>query len=440
MKIRSRLALYGAGLAGVGVFLFTLAFTSLISANAIEEQDKTLGEVATDTASSLTAIPEGAPAIRVDPATTSEIFVVIVADGVATYSEARGQAPELADGLVDWDGRQFRSRGAELAGGTVFALQGADFVDQQAEGLRLAVLLATAITALAAMVISWFVSGRALRPLRQLADTTNAIGTGANLETRLPIGKADDEVRRLSVSFNSMLDRLQSALRSADSALEAQRTFVADSSHDLRTPLTTIRASAGFLLDRTDATPEDRSEAVADISAEADRMAEMLDKLGLLASADADHPVRMETVDIAALAMNAASRASRVSDRQVTAHGLEALDVEADSMNIERALWVLIENALMHGDGPVQVGVAQNDDLVRVSVRDQGPGIQEVNRARVFDRFYREETSRTSEGSGLGLAIVKSIIEQHGGTVEARNLRPGFEVAFQFPVSSGSHL
>ena len=440
MKIRSRLALYGAGLAALGMFLFVMLLTGLVGASGEENQKAALADIAEAAAAALVTIPTEPPVMLVDPATTSEIFVVIVDHQGSVYSEAIGETPELSEGLIDWSGRQFRASGSPIPGGVVYALQGTDFVDQQADGFQAVVWIATVVTVIAAMIVSWFVSGRALRPLRQLADTADAIDSGDDLGTRLPVGTANDEVQRLSVSFNSMLDRLQSALQSADSNLERQRRFVADASHDLRTPLTTIRANAGFLLDRPDATVDDRSEAMSDVAAEADRMAAMLDDLSLLASADSDRPLQYESIDMAALAGNAAARASRVGDRDVTVHGVAPLVIQADRASLERVLWILIENALVHGEGPVQVGLAGTPEGVRISVRDQGRGIEDSNRERVFDRFYREETSRTSEGSGLGLSIVRAIIEQHGGSVTARNMEPGFEVALQLPVSSASHF
>jgi len=437
MKIRTRLALFGAGLAALGMFLFAIALTNAVGVNGVADQIGKLTEVATATAESLDVLPNGAPAVLVDLESTSEIFVVVVDDnGDVVYSEASEglDVPTAIGGQVlTWAGRDFRTVGAPTSGGTVFAAQSVEFVDEQAQGFRAVVWIATLITVFAATIVSWFVSGRALRPLRQLADTTDAIGSDGGLSRRLPLGNAKDEVGRLSLSFNSMLDRLQSALEKADSNLEQQRRFVADASHDLRTPLTTIRANAGFLVARRDASADDRMEAVSDIAAEADRMAAMLDDLSMLATADSDRPLQYEATDLAALAGNAAARADRVADRAVTVHGTAPLVVNAEKASMERVLWILIDNALRHGNGPVQIGLAEIQGGVRVSVRDQGSGIAGGNEDQIFDRFYREESSRTSDGSGIGLSIVKAVIEQHGGTVSARNLEPGFEVAFQLP-------
>jgi len=130
------------------------------------------------------------------------------------------------------------------------------------------------------------VSGRAVRPLADLAETTDEIAATGDLSRRLPSVKANDEVGRLTTSFNAMLASLEETRARLASSLDTQRQFVADASHELRSPLSTIRGNAGFLMDRPDATEEDRNEAIGDISAEADRMSLLVDDLLMLARGD----------------------------------------------------------------------------------------------------------------------------------------------------------
>lgn len=425
--------------------VFAVVITSLVTRSTETQQWVALRAEAEGIASGLKGPLTGFPFNIVELEDTVEMFTTATDHrGRITYfstgSNELDPIPELGESTVIWASREFRVVGVEYELGVVYVAQAVDVGDEQAEGLRAVTWIATVITIIAAMIVSWFVSGRALRPLRQLADTSDAIGTDGDLGQRLPQSKANDEVGRLTLSFNSMLDRIQQALQTSDGNLEQQRRFVADASHDLRTPLTTIRANAGFLLDRTDASSDDRDDAVADISAEADRMAAMLDDLMMLASADSAVPLVFEEIDLAALIDNAAVRSSRVGDQPVTVHGAAPLIVRGSRASLERVMWILIDNAITHGSGPVVIGLTSDQDGVRVSVRDQGAGVEVGNEARLFDRFFREEGSRTSEGSGIGLSIVKAVVEQHGGSVTARNMDPGFELAFQLPVSSAPHL
>ena len=171
--------------------------------------------------------------------------------------------------------------------------------------------IAFLVTVIVVGIVSWLVTGRALRPLVALSTTADEIAATGDLSRRLPPTPSRDEVGALTTSVNAMLDRLAASQAGLAEALEAQRRFVADASHELRTPLTTIRTSAEFLREQPDAAPEDRTEALGDVIAESERMGALVDGLLLLARSDAGLQGTPAPVDLAGLAVEAAQRYRR---------------------------------------------------------------------------------------------------------------------------------
>jgi two-component system OmpR family sensor kinase len=220
-----------------------------------------------------------------------------------------------------------------------------------------------------------------------------------------------------------MLDRLGATQGELAAALAGQRQFVADASHELRTPLTTIRTNAEFLREHADVPPADRAEAIADIASEATRMSDLVDGLLLLARADAGAPLETRPVDLSGLVDEVARKATR-QGRPVRAT-LQRAIVEADKAALTRLIWILVDNAFRHGRGDVEMDLAVSDEAAILSVADRGAGLSPADLERVFDRFYRADSARSSPGSGLGLAIARSIAEAHGGSIRAENREGG---------------
>ena len=314
MKIRLRLALYGAFVTAIAMISFGVLLGLLVSRAAPEEQDRLLADLAAATVVALDDAPADSllptqPPVLVDLATSTDPYIAVVTeDGTVLYSTGQvdGTPPRVPAAAVveavttgssavtaEQGSTEIRmyavpwSRSDLGATGIVVAGQSTAYTEEQIAGLTAVLWISGIITLIAAVVVSWLVSGRALRPLHQLAETTDEIGTTGDLSRRLPPVKADDEVGVLTTSFNAMLDRLEDSQERLQANLTAQRRFVGDASHELRSPLTTIRSNAGFLRDRPDVSPNDREEALADIEAESDRMAHLIDDLLLLARADA---------------------------------------------------------------------------------------------------------------------------------------------------------
>jgi signal transduction histidine kinase len=444
MRFRWRLAIFGAGITA----LVVLVFGGLIIAAARNAAPQNQFDQLQATADALAAELNGAPRAaltadpgfgRVDVGEHLDPAFLIIENG----GQVIGGTAYTDDGLLDLpvgqrqptgefnlvtygsSGLELRGRGASFSSAagatmTVLVVQRTDATDRDLEGLQAVTWLAAIITFLVALIASWIISGRALRPLRTLADTADEIRTTGDLSRRLPDVKSKDELGRITNSFNSMVADLETSQAETTAALTAQRRFVADASHELRSPLTTIRNNAEFLAARDDITAEDRSEAVADISAEANRMAGLVDDL--LALARGESLERRERIDVGVLIESEAERLRR-DGTAVDVH-IERAAVIGDPAALERLLRILTTNARHHGAPPLTLRCGVRRGNVFLGVADRGEGFPTDDVVQVFDRFYRADRARDRTGSGLGLAIANQIATTHGGRMVAAN-QPG---------------
>lgn len=432
--------------------LFGLALDRLVAATAPSDQERQLedlGERATAAIAraSPRSLTSGLPPVANDVAEGTEPFVAILsADRDVLYASARlrGTAEALPAALLVEANRKGDAAGTiRTSGGTVFRVhvrpwsradlgrsglvvtgQTARFAENQVSDFRVFYLIAGVLALLVAGLATWVVSGRALRPLRRLAATADEIGRTGDLGRRLPERRVRDVMGLLTRSFNGMLDRLAGSQQGLEDALEAQRRFVADASHELRNPLTTIRSNAGFLLERPDAADRDRSEALADIVAEGERMSRLVDDLLTLARADAGRAHEPVDVDLSWLVRDVAAGARR-GGRPVHLEISGAVVARGDQEAYRRLVAILLDNAVRHGGGEIEVVLARDGQRAVLSVADRGPGIPEPDLERVFDRFYQADPARGHHGAGLGLAIARSIVEAHGGSIRAANCDSG---------------
>jgi signal transduction histidine kinase len=256
---------------------------------------------------------------------------------------------------------------------------------------------------------TWMVATRALAPVERIRREVEQI-TGHRLDRRVPEPRSRDEIHRLALTMNQMLGRLQDAR-------DRQRQFVADASHELRSPLANIRQTAEVARTHPGALPEgDLADAVLQESA---RMQRLVEQLLLLTRADEGAAVRtIHDVDLDDLALAEASRVRR-NGLDVDTSGVSHGRVRGDRNPLAQVVRNLVDNAARHADEKIAIALHESGDQVELSVEDDGLGIQEDQRERVFERFVRldEARARDSGGSGLGLAIVKEIVAAHGGTV-----------------------
>ncbi|TCB98496.1 HAMP domain-containing histidine kinase [Micromonospora zingiberis] len=266
----------------------------------------------------------------------------------------------------------------------------------------------------ASLGIGWVLSGRALRPVGAIARTAREI-QATDLSRRIRLTGPRDELRDLGDTIDSMLDRL-------DHAFRAQRQLIDDASHELRSPLAIIRANLDASLTSPEATDQERAAAVATVDRATTRMSRLVEDLLATARRDADAmadtDVELSTVaqeageDFAALAAGRGLRLRYALGTDLVLIG--------DPDALRRAVGNLLSNAvrLSPPGGAIELATGRDGGWLWLAVVDEGPGIAEDDRARVFDRFWRGEAGRGGSGdrrTGLGLAIVRQIVESHGG-------------------------
>ena len=315
-------------------------------------------------------------------------------------------------------------------------LQSVDDVLKHATLVVIGVGLLTLL--LASLIAGWTVS-RSFRPLARVEKTAAAIAAG-DLSRRVDVENPGTELGRLSSSLNAMLAHIETAFAARTASEERMRRFDADASHELRTPLVTIRGFSELYRHGALTTDEDVATAMGRIESEAKRMGSMVEDLLLLARLDEQRPLQQKPVDLQLIAHDAVVDI-QASDRSRTI-SLTGLDggpaspapVLGDEAKLRQVVGNLVGNALRYTPegSPIELAVgvrAQPDGQRRsiIEVRDHGPGISDDDAARVFERFYRADTSRTREtgGSGLGLAIVAAIIGSHSGSVRVQTTEGG---------------
>ncbi|MHA7142583.1 sensor histidine kinase [Arthrobacter sp. Sr33] len=280
---------------------------------------------------------------------------------------------------------------------------------------------------------------RQFRPLGRVERTAAAIAAG-DLSRRVEVERPATEVGRLSRSLNAMLAHIETAFSARTESERKMRRFVADASHELRTPLVTIRGFSELYRHGALQNDDDVRAAMGRIESEAKRMGELVEDLLTLARIDEQRPLESEPLDLVILGNDAALDARAIApDREITVIGLDggpahSAPTVGDEARLRQVVANLMTNALRYTpDGtPIEVaiGVAPvihgRMDTV-IEVRDHGPGISEEDAARVFERFYRADSSRYREtgGTGLGLAIVAALVAQHDGSVRLEETSGG---------------
>ncbi|SDF94604.1 Signal transduction histidine kinase [Klenkia brasiliensis] len=295
--------------------------------------------------------------------------------------------------------------------GVVVAAFFADLEREAADSTARLMLVVGGLTSLAAAGGAWVVAGRILRPVRDVAETAQGI-TETDLSGRIEVPDGPgDELADLARSVNAMLDRVETGVA-------AQRRFLDDAGHELRTPITIVRGHLE-VLDPTD--PADVRDTVALVDDELDRMNRIVGELLLLARAEQPAFVRPHAVDVAALTAEVGRKVARLGDRDWVVEETAELDAVLDPQRVTQAVVALADNAV-HVTAPgdrVVLGSRLVGDELRFRVTDSGPGIDPDDRTRLFERFARGPAGRgRSEGAGLGLAIVAAIAAAHGGRVE----------------------
>ena len=353
------------------------------------------------------------------------------------YSQVTGPTDKHPVVVV---GRQLRAPGS----GDVYAMYYVYSMKEQQETLALmrnALLLGG--MAMVAMVggVAWLVSRQVLDPVRMARRVAERFASG-NLDQRMPVA-GEDDIARLSLSFNQMAASLQRQINRLENLSRLQHRFVSDVSHELRTPLTTVRMAGEVLFEARDQFDPSAARSAELLQRELDRFEALLSDLLDLSRFDAGAArLELADVDMAAIAREC------VSDPVLKRAGITVevvgatapVVVQADPRRIDRIVRNLLTNAAKYsGSDRVIVRVAQNDDAVSLSVLDHGVGLQADENLRIFDRFWRADPARTQGGTGLGLSIAREDAALHGGTLQAWGLpNRGTEVILTIPRVIGT--
>lgn len=324
-------------------------------------------------------------------------------------------------------------------GATVIVALPLDDTDSAIARLVAVEAIATAVALGVLSLVAWWVIRLGVRPIKQMADSAAAIADG-DLSVRVPEGDPNTEVGELGVALNMMMGRIEDAFKERARSEERLRQFVADASHELRTPVTTIRGYADLYRHGGLRDGEALDDAMRRTEQEATRMGALVDDMLQLARLDQGRGVEFTQVDLAALTHDALADARATDpDRSITIDVDGPVFVSGDGDRLRQVLANLVSNAFVHtpDQTPVELRCRVEGDIAVLEVHDDGPGISDAVAKRAFERFFRGDPSRSRSrgGSGLGLAIVQGIIEAHGGEISLQSeVGEGTTVRVTLPV------
>lgn len=444
LSLRTRLIVLGAGGLAIGLALAGIAVLAVLTVTLQRGADAEATRTGADVAA---LIDEGALPAPVPVAGEQLVQVVdgqdrvlaasIGADRLVPILRTGELAQVRAGEPVTIDGERIGVRGpvrvlAVLAGDEAdpqTVLVAKPMADLRESVRRVRTILLVAFPLLMAVLgaVAWRVVGGALRPVEALRKGAAEI-TAAGRPASLPVPASRDEIHRLAVTLNDMLERLETARAQ-------QREFVADAAHELRSPLANMRTElevAQRLSARAQMTGTDWQQVGADLLADTERLARLVDDLLLLARADDTRAQqrRSEPVELSGLLRALAERYESV---RITAS--EPLWTEGEPEALRRVVANLVDNAVRHATSSVVLAAVPEGDRQLVTVTDDGPGIPAADRERVFDRFTRLDDARDRDagGAGLGLAIARELVHRHGGTIRLTDAAPGLRAEVRLP-------
>jgi signal transduction histidine kinase len=423
-SVRLRTTLVAISVVAVALLIGAMAFVGIVERSLTAE---VLASLRTRAADLVALVESGTlPDRLTDEQADDEFIQVITDDGevVAASAGLGGEPPviglaagESATTDVPFDDERFLALAAAArSGDDAYLILAGRTLEPVAEATRLVAGLLTIGLPLVigfVAVTTWLVVGRALGPVDRMRAQVDAIGA-RELSRRVETPRADDEIARLARTLNRMLARLEASQA-------RQRQFVADTSHELRSPIASIREQAEVGLAHPDRV--EIETMAASVHADALRLQALVDDLLLLARADEQTlELRSRPVDLDDLVFDEARHAgSEHSGPRVGVSAVSAARVMGDEASLRRVVRNLLDNATRSAASRVEVSLAPADGVARLRIDDDGPGIPPADRERVFERFVRldEARGRDRGGVGLGLAIVAELVREHGGRVVA---------------------
>ncbi|MEV6349132.1 ATP-binding protein [Actinoplanes sp. NPDC051851] len=310
----------------------------------------------------------------------------------------------------------------------VLVAESMDYVSDATEAIVTALLIGLPVLAVSVIVATFLFVGRTLKPVEGMRQRAATI-TATNLHARLPVPFAEDEIAALARTMNTMLDRIEASAAT-------QRRFVADASHELRSPLTTIHANADLLAAAD--LDEKPARSVERIRTETARMARLVDDLLLLARVDDRQlSLRREDVDLDDLVYAERERVAVEHPALRIAGAVDPVRVTGDPDQLNRVLRNLVDNSVRYAATVVTISLTTTNGYGEIVVGNDGPPIPAAERSRIFDRFVRLDDSRSRQGggTGLGLAIAREIVSGHSGTLTVDPLDSGAALRVRLPTT-----
>lgn len=362
-------------------------------------------------------LPDGTiQTVRAVNAATADVPQPEISAAVAGRSIERPVTTSLDDSGVEYRVRGLR----DDTGDIVITAIPLDDVERRLERLTRAVVAASALVVLVLTAVTWWVLRLGVRPVKAMTESAEAIAAG-DLSERVDEAHPATEAGQLGRALNIMLGRIQTSFDERTLAEDRLRRFMADASHEIRTPVATIRGYAELYEAGGLAEPADLDDAMRRTRLEAERMSRLVSDMLDLARLDRDPALRTSDVDVASIVRDvvADAAAAHPSRRVEIESVVAALSVEGDADLLHQAIGNVVTNAIEHTDPPSSIGVTavrDHDDVI-VRVADDGPGMSDEARQRATERFFRADPSRSrpNGGAGLGLAIVDSVVSAHHG-------------------------
>ena len=440
-SVRVRTTLGAVLVVGVVLLLASAAMVVLLRRSQIQDI-KTTARFKAEAVSDLLATGSPTDVIRVGD--VEEEFVQVLEEGevIAATPNVSGEpalvsiAPKESEEIdVPFEDDPFLVVATEIdtpeaAAYTILVGRTMETVIESTQIIVRLLLVGLPLLLLVVGAVTWKVVGRALAPVEAIRSEVESI-SGAELHRRVPESRSGDEIGRLATTMNQMLVRL-------DDAQSKQRRFVSDASHELRSPVATIRQHAEVALAHPTGTSA--GELAQVVLAENLRLQRLVEDLLLLARMDEhSQDVRKESVDLDDVVFQEVERIRSMTDKSIDARSVSAGRVTGDVKQLSRLVGNLLDNAIRHARSAVRISLKEEDDEVAFEVEDDGAGVPEGDRERVFERFIRlqEARDRDSGGSGLGLAIVAEVAVSHGGTARVfESSTGGACIEVRFPRST----
>jgi two-component system sensor histidine kinase MprB len=439
LTFRRRLTLLIGGAVAVAIVLASLLGYLAVRGQLRSEVDASLRQRGIEVINGLPPTGLGSFRPRVRPGDPDAYAQIITADGHAVLTAnnteriplpvgdtakrvaAGKRAATLYDAHVGAEHVRVMAIPVQGGGAVAFGRSLGE-VDHVMHRLRLIFALAALGGVALAVALGRAVAGRATAPLRRLTDAAEHVARTRDLARRIDAG-GTDEIASMATSFNAMLDALEKSVGELDASVRAQRKLVADASHELRTPITSLRTNIEILRTRAGDLSDERRNALLDtVVAQTEELTVLMNDVIELARGDQPSDPR-EPVSVDELIGEALERAARHAPGTTFDVDVEETTVLGSTSRLARAVNNLLDNAVKWNAAGKPIEVTLRAGVLRV--RDHGPGIPDEELPHVFDRFFRGAHTRGQTGSGLGLAIVRQVADDHGGNITAANAEGG---------------